>query len=501
CKIRHSATTMKIRLSFVVIGVLVEAALAFTDLYPNEEPPDEIESLAFDSENPRDEPEGQAIFRKDAAAEWCVPKQTCKEANGFCIKDSSSCTGSIIEEGCTGKDCVCCVNDNNCPNGFYRVGTECFKVFQQLAGWDEARHKCQRHGWELAEPEDMSALAKFIYDNVSYNYFWIGGRGVGGSFKYVSGQSIQDDAPWGIGSDGNKDDLSHCLILRSTNTTYTTTLTSYDCYKRYHFICEPGCPEGFIRSADKCFKVVTRSQNWEDSERNCYAEGLQIAEPEDPKSLAKMLYNGIGGQTYRSRYWLGARGGRIDGSTIAWNSGEPVPNPYPINNTWHSNYPRYNTSSYCLQMYTYYYEQGPMYELSCTSSYYSLCELSCPSGFFHIGNQCYKAYSSSASSWTEAREMCNHAHLTLAEPLDPFAVADYLFTVTGHHNYWLGGKGDGSKFRWSSGEIISVNWASWHPGHPGNMVGMDYCLRLAPEYRTTPLMSTTCSTQLYPLCQ
>ncbi|CAL4059551.1 unnamed protein product, partial [Meganyctiphanes norvegica] len=152
-------------------------------------------------------------------SERCEAKRTCKEANGFCIKDSLSCTGSIIPKGCTGKDCVCCVNTNNCPNGFYRVGTECFKVYQQLAVWDEARHICQRHGWELAEPEDLSALAKFIYTNVS-NYFWIGGRGIGGSFKYVSGQSLQANAPWGIGYHGDKDDLGHCLILRSTNATY-----------------------------------------------------------------------------------------------------------------------------------------------------------------------------------------------------------------------------------------------------------------------------------------
>ncbi|CAL4243198.1 unnamed protein product, partial [Meganyctiphanes norvegica] len=111
------------------------------------------------------------------------------------------------------------------------------------------------------------------------------------------------------------------------------------------------------------------------------------------------------------------------------------------------------------------------------------------------------AYSSVASTWAEAREMCHQAHLTLAEPLDPFAVADYLFTVTGHRNYWLGGRGDGSKFRWSSGEIIPSNWAPWRTGNPGNKVGTKHCLRLAPEYRTSPLMSTTCSTQLYPLCQ
>ncbi|CAL4165811.1 unnamed protein product, partial [Meganyctiphanes norvegica] len=262
-----------------------------------------------------------------------------------------------------------------------------------------------------------------------------------------------------------------------------------------------GCPKGFIRSGSGCFKPVAKLQNWENSERNCYEEGLKIAEPEDPKNLAELLFLGIGGTIYKSHFWIGARGGRINGSVIAWNSGDPVPIPYPINNTWYSNYPRYNTSAYCLELYTGYYKVGPIYEKGCTAGIYSLCELICPLGFFHIGNRCYKAFSTGASSWEEARETCNQEHLTLAEPQDPTAVAHYLSTVTGQRNYWLGGRGDGNEFHWSAGEALPVNWAPWLPGSPGNKVGSNYCLSLTPEHRTTPLTTTKCNTKLYPLCQ
>ncbi|CAL4064934.1 unnamed protein product [Meganyctiphanes norvegica] len=435
-------------------------------------------------------------------AESCGRKQACKQANGFCVKESGSCTGSIIAEGCTGTDCVCCINDNNCPNGFFRLGTECFKVFQQFARWDEARHICKSQGWELAEPDNLQALAEFIYTKVSHYYFWIGSRGIGDSFKYLSGQSLQDDAPWGLGYPSDMTSVGDCLILRSTNTSYMTSLAATDCYNKYYFLCEPACPKGFIKSGSGCFKPVIKAQNWENSEKNCYEDKLQIAEPEDPKNLAKLLYDGIGGTRYtRNTFWLGARGGRINGSMMAWNSGDVVPSPHPINNTWHPTLPRYNTSAYCLVISTSYYTVGPLYGRSCTAAYYSICELICPLGFFHIGNQCYKAFSTGASSWDEAREICNQEHLTLAEPQDPTAMAHYLSTVTGHRNYWLGGRGDGNGFRWSAGEALPNNWAPWLPGSPGNKVGTNYCLSLTPEHRTTPLTTTKCNTKLYPLCE
>ncbi|CAL4158965.1 unnamed protein product, partial [Meganyctiphanes norvegica] len=203
---------------------------------------------------------------------------------------------------------------------------------------------------------------------------------------------------------------------------------------------------------------------------------------------------------YGKHFWLGARGGRINDSTIAWNSGEPVSSPHPISNTWHSIYPRYKTSGYCLQMFSGLHAQGPMWETSCSGSYYSICEWKCPLGFFRIGKTCYKAYSSSASSWDEARKMCIQDGLKLAEPHNPTVVGDYLFTVTGNHNYWLGGRGDGNRIRWSSGEAIPPSWAPWRPGNPGNKVGTKYCLGLAPENRYHPLTSTACSMELYPLC-
>jgi len=485
---------MRIGLFLFVVGATVTAS-AYGHVPSNEVTTEDIGVLASTSDSLQDEIKKEAIFQKG-----CRTGKQCQRNKGICISSSDTCNGQVVR-GC-GADCTCCVMDNNCPTGFYRVGTECFKVYQQFAGWDEARHICQEHGWDLAEPEDMLGLAEFLYTNISHYYFWVGGRGVGESFKYLSGQNLQDDAPWGIGYPGDMTSVGDCLILRSTNTTYETTLASYDCNSKYYFLCEPACPKGFFRSHSGCYKLVTQSLSWENAQKNCYAEGLQMAEPEDPKKLAKRLYDGIGGARYTSsNFWLGARGGRINGSTIAWNSGNPVPVPHPINNTWYSNYPRYKTSAYCIYIATRYYTQGPMIENGCGSSLYSVCELICPLGFFHIGNQCYKAYSNSASSWAEARKMCNQAHLSLAEPHDPIAVADYLETVTGNSNYWLGGKGDGYRFRWTSGDAMPQNWAPWKAGNPGHKVGTSYCLSLAPEHRTTPLTSTTCNTPLYPLCQ
>ncbi|CAL4064933.1 unnamed protein product, partial [Meganyctiphanes norvegica] len=175
---------MKVAFVLLVVGGTIASAAA-----PDGHSSDDLRTLVFEPKGPLFDKGQRALLREEP--ESCERKQACKEANGFCIKDSGSCTGSIIAEGCAGTDCVCCINDDNCPNGFYRVGTECFKVFQQFARWDEARHICRSHGWELAEPDNLPALAAFIYTKVSHYYFWIGGRGSGDSFKYLSGKSLQ----------------------------------------------------------------------------------------------------------------------------------------------------------------------------------------------------------------------------------------------------------------------------------------------------------------------
>merc|ERR1739842_21864 len=113
-------------------------------------------------------------------------------------------------------------------------------------------------------------------------------------------------------------------------------------------------------------------------------------------------------------------------------------------------------------------------------------------------------------SWAGCQTSCTSRSLTMAEPADPKAMADYLKTCTGGWRYWLGAKGqctgtpaqcraDSRPFKWLSGSTIPWT-APWY-GNPQSMPKSHAVMLRAMDDGTLPLMAIAPHAEAYCLCQ
>ncbi|CAL4128762.1 unnamed protein product, partial [Meganyctiphanes norvegica] len=139
------------------------------------------------------------------------------------------------------------------------------------------------------------------------------------------------------------------------------------------------CPEaeGFFMSSGlsrQCFKFfMDIERSWDSAVSKCLAEGLVLAEPYDPVMVKNYIATkyGMTGWT-----WINGRG---SGSYITWQRSEGhIMSDIPY---WYSGQPGSSTSSsHCLLLMTrqYHMKNYPtqaFYANTCTSKYYTLCEL------------------------------------------------------------------------------------------------------------------------------
>ena len=64
----------------------------------------------------------------------------------------------------------------NCPEGWIKDRSHCYRVFTDKLNWNAAESKCQTFGGDLVSIEDKEKQDKllFMLDRDHYDYFWIG---------------------------------------------------------------------------------------------------------------------------------------------------------------------------------------------------------------------------------------------------------------------------------------------------------------------------------------
>ena len=64
----------------------------------------------------------------------------------------------------------------NCPEGWIKDRSHCYRVFTDKLNWNAAESKCQTFGGDLVSIEDKEKQDKllFMLDRNHYDYFWIG---------------------------------------------------------------------------------------------------------------------------------------------------------------------------------------------------------------------------------------------------------------------------------------------------------------------------------------
>jgi len=113
-------------------------------------------------------------------------------------------------------------------------------------------------------------------------------------------------------------------------------------------------------------------------------------------------------------------------------------------------------------------------------------------------------------SWDECKADCSSMIMSMAEPADPQALADYLSTNGGAWRYWLGGKGqctgtsaacksDSRPFKWLSGGTIPWS-APWY-GSPQTESKSHAVMLRAYKQGELPLMVLAPHAPGYCICQ
>ncbi|CAL4115682.1 unnamed protein product, partial [Meganyctiphanes norvegica] len=81
-------------------------------------------------------------------------------------------------------------------NHWYIVGTDFFVRFPQEMNWEDARALCLGCGMDLYKPKNAVAVAKYLEDNFSDTWYWLGARGNGANQAWVSGGVVSRSDPW-----------------------------------------------------------------------------------------------------------------------------------------------------------------------------------------------------------------------------------------------------------------------------------------------------------------
>merc|ERR1711962_758056 len=139
---------------------------------------------------------------------------------------------------------------------------------------------------------------------------------------------------------------------------------------------------------------------------------------------------------------------------------------------------------------------------SCPLTEGSICDVK-------IGSETFTVLMTKGS-WSECSSSCSSRIMSMAEPSDPQALADYLSTNGGAWRYWLGGKGqctgspaecksDSRPFKWNSGATIPWT-APWY-GSPQSAPKSHGVMLRAYQQGDLPLMALAQHAPGYCICQ
>ncbi|CAL4060346.1 unnamed protein product, partial [Meganyctiphanes norvegica] len=75
----------------------------------------------------------------------CTSKKRCDKKKGKCISASDNCEGQVIEKGCKGKDCQCCVevSEKKCKKWCKKNDGKCVKKRKKCTGEIIKKKKCK----------------------------------------------------------------------------------------------------------------------------------------------------------------------------------------------------------------------------------------------------------------------------------------------------------------------------------------------------------------------
>ncbi|CAL4126159.1 unnamed protein product, partial [Meganyctiphanes norvegica] len=94
----------------------------------------------------------------------------------------------------------CTIMNNKAINSsqyqWHIVDTDRFVRFPQEMNWDDARALCRGCGMDLYKPKNIVAVAKYLEDNFSDKWYWLGARGNGANQAWLSGGVVSRSDPW-----------------------------------------------------------------------------------------------------------------------------------------------------------------------------------------------------------------------------------------------------------------------------------------------------------------
>ncbi|CAL4060355.1 unnamed protein product, partial [Meganyctiphanes norvegica] len=404
-------------------------------------------------------------------------------------------------------------SNDTCGSPYFLVGGECFRVSTEEEDWESAMLRCQNEGGSLATPSNLDKLRRHLVSTGEVNDYWLGGHDREGTWKWITGDQVEDEWQTGQPSGSAGED---CLDFRVGQ---SPSLNDYMCQMPQKYLCErpyfgtippevpttppePGtCNAPWISIGSECFRIHTDEGSWQLSRDNCQHEGGDLAQPNDIRALRLYLEE----NSITRDYWVG--GHEEDGSW-KWLSGRPIIDP------WVPGEPAGNGDS-CLDFRS---SRNPsLNDYSCTSSQPYICErgeesltnptttlspgtIACGGNdYFELNGQCFAPYHEE-KSWDDARVACQEDGGDLAEPADLNAFRTALHDRGFTRDSWIGGsdRAKESQWKWLSGTDITEGWIQGEPASTGG--DSDDCLDFRIS-RTPSLNDYTCHKPQPYICQ
>ncbi|NXL50685.1 MRC1 protein, partial [Podilymbus podiceps] len=366
---------------------------------------------------------------------------------------------------------------------------------------EKARDFCKKSGGDLAVIESESEknfLWKYTFYKDWGNNFYIGlSVSLDKTFRWMDGTTVNYVA-WAPNEPNFANNDENCVVMY----TQTGTWNDLNCGSVELFICERlnntvrptvaptspppkgGCPEDWLLSDNKCFRVFGFNENdtltWHAARNNCISFGgnlATISKKETQAFLMSLLKNAA------TDAWIGLNDINQE-HTYLWTDGSPV--DYT---NWAKGSRSYYSKDDCVFMLKNPIEQaGKWKDEECKTSKSYICQKSSDPklqnsqpivpmfGFNNYGDDRY-AVINYKMSWEEAQKNCRDQFAELASILDPYAES-YLWLQTLKHGepVWIGLNSNTTRghYIWSDRRRSRYhNWASGEPNKNTACVYLD----------------------------
>jgi len=216
-----------------------------------------------------------------------------------------------------------------------------------------------------------------------------------------------------------------------------------------------GCPNGWIKRGNFCYKFYNTKQNSITAEKTCSTEGAHISSVENADE-GKFLKK-LGG---KDNQLIGFTDREKEG-TFKWTDGSTS-----TYTNWAPREPNDLKGEDCTHMYA----DASFNDIDCkTYEAVFVCKkpINCPKGWIKRNNFCYKFHNEKQNSVT-ADQRCSSegAHVSSLENADE---AKFLNKLAGKRETWIG-LNDREKegtFVWSDGSTST--YTNWRKGEPNNV--------------------------------